>query len=432
MTTIQINHHCLTLVFGLANGITNGGVSTWAMSTCLRLTHQGHRALLLVHKPAAGQEELRANPEIEIIHSALNASEAPLTGAKLRQSAAQYAAVPYSAYFPNWSWSTWASVAACLRPPRLHPCRVIGIGHTDEELYYQIMAYYEPIISKFIAVSDTVSAKLKQQLPHRSNDIVRLSYPLTTTIGTARNHHARQELRIGYAGRIQDYQKRITDLKALAARLSSMPGMYHFEIAGDGTHLAELKQHFKDVQYDNVQVRFHGLLDSCAMPQFWADVDAAILFSSHEGLSIAMIESMAAGCVQFVTDVSGVSDSVQDGVNGFVHAIGDTAAMAEHLSVILHDPERLSRMSQACIDHVMKHHDAAQYDDSLLALVREAWQEPQRSWPRWKPCIPQSVIAEHRRRSKQRINISWKGHLKLALVRLKDRLREGLNSNKLR
>jgi glycosyltransferase involved in cell wall biosynthesis len=411
-----------TLVFSLANGLTNGGVTTWAMNLCLRLRRKGSRTLILSHKAANGQEELKANPEIEMIYCDVNASESPLTAKELRYSSTCYRSIPNPVFFPNWSWGTWASVATCMAQPGLRPCRVIGIAHTDEDSYYKTMAYYECIISKFIAVSDAVESNLRSSLPHRCDDIVRLSYPLSTAVGKARKPHPRQVLRIGYAGRIQDYQKRISDIKSLAATLATMPGTYHFDVAGDGSHLAELKQHFKSTDYDNVEVRFHGLVDSNAMPDFWADVDVAILFSSHEGLSISMIESMASGCVQIVTDVSGVSDSVQHGINGFVHPVGDTEAMADHLELLLRDTNLLSRMSQACIDHVLQHHDQDHYDHCLLQLAEQAWIQPQRAWPWWKPPIPGSVIAEHKRRLQSRHGITWKGRVKLAMLRFKNKL----------
>jgi glycosyltransferase involved in cell wall biosynthesis len=298
---------------------------------------------------------------------------------------------------------------------------VIGIAHTDEEAYYRTLIYYEGIVSKFIAVSDVVETSLKSFLPHRHDDIIRLSYPLTSNIGTARTSCQRQVLKIGYAGRIQDYQKRISDIKSLVARLATLPGTYHFEVAGDGTHLAELKQHFDQFSPVNVRVRFHGLVDSNAMPEFWAAVDVAILFSSHEGLSISMVESMGAGCVQVVTDVSGVSDSVQHGIHGFVQPVGDTDSMAMHLQLLMHDADLLSRMSEACIDHVRQNHDPDHYDQCLLQLAEQAWIQPQRFWPWWKPTIPRSVIADHKHRRQSRTGITWKGHIKIAMQRFKHR-----------
>lgn len=418
MSEHQINHHNQqTLVFSLANGLTNGGVTTWAMNTCQRMAAKGQQALILAHRAATGQQELTAKTNIRIVRCNINASETQLTPAEIKESSRCYESIPDPVYFPNWSWGTWSSVATILRNPA-KPCRVIGIAHTDESSYYSLLIYYESIISKFIAVSNAIEQRLIQELPTRRHDIVRLSYPLAIKTGQIRGDHPRQELRIGYAGRIQDYQKRISDLKSLVSKLSTLPGNYCFEIAGDGTHLPELMAFFDTNHYDNITIRFHGLIESVNMPDFWSNIDVAILFSSHEGLSISMIESMAAGCVQMVTNVSGVSDSVVHGIRGFIHEVGDTTAMANHLQLLHDNPEQLRLMSEACINHVRRHHDPDHYDDILLSLTRQAWEQPQRYWPRFKRRIPPEVSAGFRNKNRVNHNISLKGRIKMKILRM--------------
>jgi glycosyltransferase involved in cell wall biosynthesis len=239
---------------------------------------------------------------------------------------------------------------------------------------------------------------------------------LAIKTGQIRSDRPRQELRIGYAGRIQDYQKRISDLKSLVSKLSTLPGNYCFEIAGDGTHLPELIAFFDTNHYDNITIRFHGLIESVNMPDFWSNIDVAILFSSHEGLSISMIESMAAGCVQMVTNVSGVSDSVVHGIRGFIHEVGDTTEMANHLQLLHDNPEQLRLMSEACINHVKRHHDPDHYDEVLLSLTRQAWEQPQRYWPRFKRLIPPEVSAGFKNKNRVNHNISLKGRIKLRIL----------------
>ena len=56
---------------------------------------------------------------------------------------------------------------------------------------------------------------------------------------------------------------------------------------------------------------------------FLNEQDIYLNFSEYEGTSLTMLEAMASGCVPVVTDVSGVSDFIEDGVNGLVSDIGD-------------------------------------------------------------------------------------------------------------
>jgi glycosyltransferase involved in cell wall biosynthesis len=278
------------------------------------------------------------------------------------------------------------------------------------------MVHYEPIISKFIAVSDQIRSRLIELMPNRQQDIVRLSYPSTRKAVRVRPETHRTILRIGYAGRIQHYQKRILDLQDLAVDLSRRRGFYSFEIAGDGTHLKQLKHFFEQHQFDNVSVKFYGLLEPESVEAFWSSVDVGILFSSHEGLSISMIESMAAGCVQVLTNVSGVGETVKSDIHGYVHEVGNTEAMADSLQMLFEHPELLSAMSAACIDHVERNHDADHYDSQILHLAQEAWEEDQRHWPRFRRLIPASVLARERSRLRPKQPISLRGRVKLKCI----------------
>jgi len=409
-----------TIVLILANGLTNGGVTTWALNTGKRLKSSGHSCLIISHKPAQGYREFSVEDASSIVKCPINASDSLPNRRETKIISTAYEAISDCVIFPNWSWGTWAGVAA-LKRRKMHASRIVGIAHTDEEDYYEILVYYEKIISKFIAVSDCIYDELIRRIPQRSQDIIRLSYPITNRIGTPRTPK-RDALKIGYAGRIQDYQKRISDIKPLVDKLAALPGSYCIDVAGDGTHLPELKQYFECNHYGNISIRFHGLIPSEKMLEFWSNMDVAILFSSHEGLSISMIESMAAGCVQMVTNVSGVSDSVEHGISGFIHEIGDTAAMANHLYLLHQDPELLSKMSEACISHVKQHHDPDHYDAVLLRLCRQSWEQPQRCWPRFKSLIPQKIKANLNKKNRFKSEISLKGRIKLKLIGIKNSL----------
>jgi glycosyltransferase involved in cell wall biosynthesis len=410
-----MNSPCFAFI--LANGLTNGGVTTWAINTSRRLASIGQNCAIVAHDPVPGSDVFPRSNQDWIVECAGNASDHLPKSKDIAAFARCYASLGDAILLPNWSWGTWVGVAAMMQHPKQQN-RVIGIAHTDERGYYDILTHFEPIISKYIAVSDKTYRELIRLMPRRQHDIIRLSYPVARRVTNIRSNQKRSILKIGYAGRIQHYQKRILDLQVLAAELSQCSGQYCFEIAGDGTHLQQLQNYFNHNHYDNVTVNFHGLLDSEAIASLWSSVDVAILFSSHEGLSISMIESMAAGCVQVLTNVSGVGDTVNPGVNGFVHEVGDTQAMAVSLETLLAQPEVLSRMSASCIDHVQRNHNPDDYDRKLLNLAQQAWQQPQRSWPRFRKLIPTSVVDEYKSRNNKKILISFKGRVKLKFIEI--------------
>lgn len=65
-----------------------------------------------------------------------------------------------------------------------------------------------------------------------------------------------------------------------------------------------------------------------------------------EGLSLALLEALAAGLPAVVTDVSGAGDIVQHGINGYLVKGSDPAAMAER-TVALLQSDAVERMGEA-------------------------------------------------------------------------------------
>lgn len=74
--------------------------------------------------------------------------------------------------------------------------------------------------------------------------------------------------------------------------------------------------------------------------------DAFCLLSRSEGFSNALLESMACGVPSVVTRVGGNPEAIADGENGFLVPVGDDAAAAEKLLVLLRDPERAAEIGE--------------------------------------------------------------------------------------
>jgi len=96
-------------------------------------------------------------------------------------------------------------------------------------------------------------------------------------------------------------------------------------------------------------------VDRCA--EFLGQVDGVetilqrsklfVLVSPSEGLSIAMLEAMAAGLPAVVNDVGDLSDIVESGVNGVLLDPADHEAAAKHIVDLLNDDARRTRMAEA-------------------------------------------------------------------------------------
>jgi N-acetyl-alpha-D-glucosaminyl L-malate synthase BshA len=78
-----------------------------------------------------------------------------------------------------------------------------------------------------------------------------------------------------------------------------------------------------------------------------AHADVFLLPSELESFGLAALEALSAGVPVVATRVGGVPEVVQDGVTGFLHPVGDVAAMAASAARICVDPALADRMGRA-------------------------------------------------------------------------------------
>ena len=95
----------------------------------------------------------------------------------------------------------------------------------------------------------------------------------------------------------------------------------------------------------HTQVDCLGLSDQ--VPQLLAQAGVFVLSSRYEGLPLSIIEAMCAGLPIVATDVGGVSELVEDGVNGFLVPAGNQAALTDCLDRLQSDPALRVHMGQA-------------------------------------------------------------------------------------
>lgn len=92
-------------------------------------------------------------------------------------------------------------------------------------------------------------------------------------------------------------------------------------------------------------VRFTGHLDDVSAAL--ACLDVYVSTSRREGLSVAVIEALAAGLPCVITEAGGARELVDDGQNGFVLPCGEVAGLSRRVTELLDAPERARLMGQA-------------------------------------------------------------------------------------
>ncbi len=92
-------------------------------------------------------------------------------------------------------------------------------------------------------------------------------------------------------------------------------------------------------------VEFLGVRDDVA--QLLPAADVFMLSSQSEGLSVTLLEAMAAGLPIAATDVGGNGEVVEHGVTGLLSPRGDDRALSSNLLELLQDPAKRRAMGLA-------------------------------------------------------------------------------------
>lgn len=225
--------------------------------------------------------------------------------------------------------------------------RCIGMCHADDEdQYYRPLSWYEPVISKYIAVSRECDARLTQCMPYRAGDIETLPYGVRVPAALRRDYQTKP-LRLIYAGRVTQPQKRVWDFIPLVENLLRTRVPFVFDIIGDGDEFEPLRQMMK-ARVPAADVNFHGRIPHSQMAAQWSGHDIFVQVSDFEGTSVSMLEAMAHGAVPVVTAASsGIVGVINHDENGYVVPVGDMAAMANVMAQLAGDDALLPAASQA-------------------------------------------------------------------------------------
>ena len=378
-------------IFSLPDGPTLGGVTTWTAEMCRRLSSAGRPVALVEHVTFNPKLPLDLFKKIERIDCTAGQHADSLF---LKEKDATFFAQQYqqgipATIIPNWSVGTYAACAqiAAEQPESL---RVIGYAHTDEDLYYDWLTYYEPIIHHFVCVSVETGGKLMGKIPHRIGDISIQPYAVHAPKILNRSYSTQLEpLKLIYAGRIAQRQKRVFDLILLIEQLVSKQVNFNLRIIGNGDEYQSLSQKLEDLGSEGKKrvTLEPGLLPD-QMAETWRSADVFLSVSEYEGTSIAMLEAMGQGCVPVVTQVSGTQSVIVEGENGFSVEIGDAETMATSIARLDDQRNEITKLGCSAHQTILNRYAYDEYINWFEQLIDNVWQLPNRPWPSNRPIIP--------------------------------------------
>lgn len=108
-------------------------------------------------------------------------------------------------------------------------------------------------------------------------------------------------------------------------------------LVGEGPELAHTDQRCKELGLQG-KVRFLGTV--LAVEEVLAHADLFLLPSEMESFGLSALEAMACEVPVIASNAGGIPEVVIDGETGYLHPVGDTAAMARSAIVLLQNEDR--------------------------------------------------------------------------------------------
>ena len=332
--------HCNVILAATTGRIS--GVDVFSAALVRGLRARGFRAQVVLtesHWTPPDPMPLPADIPVNVLPVARSASWPVRWRTMARYLEAQAPCI----YIPNYDWQH-----SCVSPVLSQRIGIVGIVHSDDPQHYEHVTRLGRYWNAIVAVSPAIAAQVAEldaTLAPRTHII---PYGVDAPERPpAKNLAEGAPLRIVYAGRLVQEQKRVLDLARIAAALAERAIPFELTIAGGGSDQTALLDACAPLLIDR-RVRFLGTLANAYVQQVFAGSDVVILTSDYEGLPVSLLEAMAQGCVPVVTDIrSGIPELVQDGVNGFRVPVGDVAAFYERLALLLRDAVRSQEMGSA-------------------------------------------------------------------------------------
>ncbi|TMQ65031.1 MAG: glycosyltransferase family 4 protein [Candidatus Eisenbacteria bacterium] len=274
------------------------------------------------------------------------------------------------------------SFAACAKLPRKKASRIIGICHDHTPTMYKYLTYYEPIMDGFICPATVSYEHLKKVLPHRRRDIRLIPHGIPGA-GDSPPKFDGGEIRLIYHGRLEEDQKSVSSLIALAETLAKGDVDFRLILVGDGPD----QQTYRDRVAERglgERVVFLGHLEGADLENALQGAHVAVLTSRHEGFCLSLAEAMAVGLPAIAFDCGGgINDYLVHGETGFVLPWGDLGGMRERVEWLARNPAEWQRLSRNARSRMSEGFSVKEFGEKSRQFMAELLERGERrGWPR--------------------------------------------------
>lgn len=231
---------------------------------------------------------------------------------------------------------------------------------------------------RLIAVSEDLRRFVidKIGLPGKNVQVIYNGVHSSSPAGGSEICTARREIGLGDDTLVIGAVGSLYQVKGHQYLLAAMPAVLiqHPEavllLVGRGALEDSLKNQARQLSVDK-QVRFLGMRED--IPKLLAIMDVFVMPSLSEGLSLALLESMAAGKPAVATRVGGNAELVADGETGLLVESKDPEALATALCTLLGNGAMRKEFGQKAAIRVRESFGARRMADNYQRLYSDLW-----------------------------------------------------------
>ncbi|MGK7905029.1 MAG: glycosyltransferase family 4 protein [Hormoscilla sp.] len=233
-------------------------------------------------------------------------------------------------------------------------------------IYRLLMRYAANFTLNSADLLRSVSHVTGQQLQRWLSDKSIVQFPAWTDIemflnvSVQRNEH--ESPKIVYAG-VLTYLKGVAHLVNAFASIAQDFPQTELVLIGredDKAYADQLKAQVSKLPLES-QVQFMPQLDQPELAKYMSQASVFVLPSLSEGLGRVVLEAMATGTPAIASNVGGIPDMVQEGINGFLVPPGDEKALADRFRWMLEHPTDAKEMGRHARDFAEQFFSTATY-----------------------------------------------------------------------
>ena len=352
--------------------VTGGfsGATQVAVDLCLAAKHAANFEVLLVlrRKPSTDEKKIQAlraqGLQVIVVSNWLHA----LTVWELRKIIREFKPdVMFAHGFSDHIWGRRAAAAEGVP-------HIFHVEHNSRERYTprrlrQALAL-EPFTQAHIGVSEGVKTSLIERgFPTEKCVAICNGIDLTRFPQSAIPQHWEDREPVIYmASRFARQKDHDTLIKALALlKQRGLTPVLYLAGAGKSSLRAKAERLVTQLGLDS-QVHFLGNVSD--LPQRLMQARFFVLATHWEGMPLALVEGMAAGCACVVSDVIGAREVIEPGVNGLRVPEANSQAMADALQKLLENPDLAQSLGHAARNYASNHYGREHMWDQYQKLLK--------------------------------------------------------------